>query len=81
MRRGSAPWLPESPIDTRCVLYRAAILGMARDRDSTRLNVTLAPEHAAKLSRLAEQAYTLEGTLVGAHEGEPAAGPWMASAR
>jgi hypothetical protein len=54
---------------------------MARDRDSTRLNVTLAPEHAAKLSRLAEQAYTLEGTLVGAHEGEPAAGPWMASAR
>jgi hypothetical protein len=36
---------------------------MTAHRDSTRLNVTLAPEHAAKLSRLAEQAYTLEGTL------------------
>ena len=36
---------------------------MASHQDSTRLNVTLAPEHAAKLSRLAEQAYTQEGTL------------------
>ena len=36
---------------------------MADRPDSTRLNVTLAPEHAAKLSRLAEQAYTQEGTL------------------
>lgn len=36
---------------------------MTAPRDSTRLNVTLAPEQAAKLSRLAEQAYTLEGTL------------------
>ena len=31
--------------------------------DSSRLNVTLTPEHAAKLSRLAEQAYTQAGTL------------------
>ncbi len=36
---------------------------MSSTSDSTRLNVTLAPEHAAKLSRLAEQAYTQEGTL------------------
>ena len=36
---------------------------MARREETTRLNVTLTPEHAAKLSRLAEQAYTLEGTL------------------
>ena len=36
---------------------------MSQPHDSTRLNVTLTPEHAAKLSRLAEQAYTLEGTL------------------
>lgn len=36
---------------------------MARHEETTRLNVTLTPEHAAKLSRLAEQAYTLEGTL------------------
>ncbi len=36
---------------------------MARPEETTRLNVTLTPEHAAKLSRLAEQAYTLEGTL------------------
>lgn len=28
-----------------------------------RLNVTLDPEHAAKLSRLADQAYVQEGTL------------------
>jgi hypothetical protein len=36
---------------------------MARARGSARLNVTLDPEHAAKLSRMAEQAYTQEGTL------------------
>ena len=37
---------------------------MTAHRDSTRLNVHASlPEHAAKLSRLAEQAYTLEGTL------------------
>lgn len=36
---------------------------MADRPDTTRLNVTLTPEHAAKLSRLAEHAYTLEGTL------------------
>lgn len=36
---------------------------MADRTESTRLNVTLAPEHALKLSRLAEQAYTQEGTL------------------
>jgi len=30
---------------------------------STRLNVTLAPEHAEKLSRMAAQAYMQEGTL------------------
>lgn len=36
---------------------------MASHRDSTRLNVTLAPEQAAKLSRMAEQAYMQEGTL------------------
>ena len=36
---------------------------MARHEETTRLNVTLTPERAAKLSRLAEQAYTLEGTL------------------
>jgi len=28
-----------------------------------RLNVTLDPEHAAKLSRMAEQSYVQEGTL------------------
>ena len=32
-------------------------------RDTTRLNVTLDPEHAEKLKRMAEQAYTQEGTL------------------
>ncbi len=36
---------------------------MALDHGSSRLNVTLTPEHATKLSRLAEQAYTQEGTL------------------
>jgi hypothetical protein len=36
---------------------------MTRAPGSTRLNVTLDPEHAAKLSRMAEQAYTQEGTL------------------
>jgi len=36
---------------------------MSHPHDSTRLNVTLTREHAAKLSRLAEQAYTQEGTL------------------
>ena len=36
---------------------------MSHPQDSTRLNVTLTREHAAKLSRLAEQAYTQEGTL------------------
>jgi hypothetical protein len=36
---------------------------MANGKDSVRLNVTLTPEHAAKLNRLAEQAYTQEGTL------------------
>jgi hypothetical protein len=36
---------------------------MALNHESPRLNVTLTPEHAAKLSRLAEQAYTQEGTL------------------
>lgn len=36
---------------------------MARHQDSTRLNLTLAPEQAAKLSRMAEQAYMQEGTL------------------
>ena len=36
---------------------------VARPEENIRLNVTLTPEHAAKLSRLAEQAYTLEGTL------------------
>lgn len=30
---------------------------------SIRLNVTLEPEHAEKLKRMAEQAYTQEGTL------------------
>jgi len=29
----------------------------------SRLNVTLDPEHAAKLSRMAEQSYVQEGTL------------------
>lgn len=36
---------------------------MARARGSTRLNVTLDAEHAEKLTRMAEQAYTQEGTL------------------
>jgi hypothetical protein len=36
---------------------------MARREGSVRVNVTLDSEHAAKLSRLAEQAYTQEGTL------------------
>ena len=36
---------------------------MARARGSTRLNVTLDPDHAEKLTRMAEQAYTQEGTL------------------
>lgn len=31
--------------------------------DSIRINVTLDSEHAEKLSRMAEQAYTQEGTL------------------
>jgi hypothetical protein len=35
---------------------------MARDR-ATRLSVTLDAEHAAKLSRMAEQSDTAEGTL------------------
>ena len=32
-------------------------------RGSTRLNVTLDPEHAAKLALLAERTHTQEGTL------------------
>jgi hypothetical protein len=36
---------------------------VARGRAVNRLNVTLDPEHAEKLSRMAEQAYTQEGTL------------------
>lgn len=36
---------------------------MPRARGSTRLNVTLDDEHAEKLMRMAEQAYTQEGTL------------------
>ena len=36
---------------------------MPRARSSTRLNVTLDPDHAEKLTRMAEQAYTQEGTL------------------
>jgi hypothetical protein len=36
---------------------------MAIERRSVRLNVTLDAEHAAKLSQLARQAYTQEGTL------------------
>lgn len=36
---------------------------MADRSDSTRLNVTLSPEHAEKLARMAEQAYTQDGTL------------------
>lgn len=36
---------------------------MADRSESARLNVTLAPEHAEKLARMAEQAYTQEGTL------------------
>lgn len=48
---------------TRNVPNRALLTGMASDQGSSRLNVTLTPEHAAKLSRLAEQAYTQEGTL------------------
>ena len=38
-------------------------MAMSHPQDSTRLNVTLTREHAAKLRRLAEQAYTQEGTL------------------
>jgi hypothetical protein len=33
------------------------------DRTSTRLNVTLDPEHAAKLSLLAQRTHVHEGTL------------------
>ena len=36
---------------------------MAKGDGSTRLNVTLDPERAAKLRRMAEQSYTQEGTL------------------
>ena len=36
---------------------------MTREPGSSRLNVTLDPEHAEKLRRMAEQAYTQEGTL------------------
>lgn len=36
---------------------------MARERSSTRLNVTLDPEQAEKLTRMAEQTYIQEGTL------------------
>ncbi len=36
---------------------------MARGQGGNRLNVTLDSEHAEKLSRMAEQAYTQEGTL------------------
>jgi hypothetical protein len=36
---------------------------MARGDGPTRLNVTLDSEHARKLSRMAEQSYTAEGTL------------------
>lgn len=43
--------------------FRAKIRIVADRPESVRLNVTLAPEQAAKLSRLAEQAYTQEGTL------------------
>ncbi len=33
------------------------------DRTGTRLNVTLDPEHAARLARLAERTHVQEGTL------------------
>jgi hypothetical protein len=36
---------------------------MAERKTVTRINVTLDLEHAEKLSRMAEQAYTQEGTL------------------
>ena len=36
---------------------------MSEPPATTRLNVTLDLEHAEKLSRMAEQAYTQEGTL------------------
>jgi hypothetical protein len=36
---------------------------MRQSEGAVRLNVTLDPERAAKLTRLAEQAYTQEGTL------------------
>jgi hypothetical protein len=36
---------------------------MARAEGSNRVNVTLDPEHAQRLKRMAEQAYTSEGTL------------------
>jgi hypothetical protein len=36
---------------------------MAASRGSTRINVTLDPEHAEKLALMAERAYTQEGTL------------------
>jgi hypothetical protein len=50
------------PTDTIRVTWCYADV-VARGRPLNRLNVTLDAEHAAKLRRLAEQAYTQEGTL------------------
>jgi hypothetical protein len=44
-------------------VFNRAILEPMSRQSSVRLNVTLDPEHAEKLSRMAEQAYTHEGTL------------------
>jgi hypothetical protein len=41
----------------------AALGSSAEPAAATRLDVSLDPEHAAKLTRMGEQAYTQEGTL------------------
>ncbi len=43
--------------------YVRRYLEAVADGFPPRLNVTLDPEHAAKLSRMAEQSYVQEGTL------------------
>ena len=46
------------------MLIRATFAGVARSK-SSRLNVTLPEEHAAKLARLAERTHVQPGTLAG----------------
>jgi hypothetical protein len=48
---------------TRIVSFRAVALQLPMARPARRLNITLDPEHAARLAALAERTHVQEGTL------------------